>query len=63
MASYVFRIGSHVWIKQLQRIPGANGVTYRAKSANPDYDAFSVTPDMDFEVLGKVVRVWCATDY
>lgn len=60
---YFFRIGAEGFIKQLQKIPTANGVIYRAKSANPDYDPFDITPDMDFEVLGKVIRVWCGTDF
>lgn len=60
---YFFRIGTEGFIKQLQKIPTANGVIYRAKSANPDYDPFDITPDMDFEVLGKVIRIWCGTDF
>lgn len=60
---YFFRIGAEGFIKQLQKIPTANGVIYRAKSANPDYDPFDITRDMDFEVLGKVIRVWCGTDF
>lgn len=60
---YFFRIGTEGFIKQLQKIPTANGVIYRAKSANPDYDPFDITRDMDFEVLGKVIRVWCGTDF
>lgn len=60
---YFFRVGDEGFIKQLQKIPTSNGVMYRAKSANPDYDAFEITSDMDFEVLGKVLRVWCGTDF
>lgn len=60
---YFFRIGDEGFIKQLQKIPTAKGVVYRAKSANPDYDPFEITADMDFEVLGKVIRVWCGTDF
>jgi len=25
---------------------------------NPDYDAFEITPKMDFAVFGKVLTVW-----
>lgn len=60
---YFFRIGAEGFIKQLQKIPTASGVIYRAKSANADYDPFDITFDMDFEVLGKVIRVWCGTDF
>lgn len=60
---YFFRIGNEGFIKQLQKIPTTKGVVYRAKSANPDYDPFEISSDMDFEVLGKVLRVWCGTDF
>lgn len=55
---YFFRIGNHGFIKQLQRIPTAAGIVLRAKSYNPDYDPFDITPDMDFHVLGKVLTIW-----
>lgn len=60
---YFFRVGNEGFVKQLQKIPTASGLKYIAKSKNPDYDNFEITPDMDFEVLGKVVRVWCGTDF
>ena len=60
---YFFRVGAEGFIKQLQKIPTASGIKYVAKSKNPDYDNFDITPDMDFEVLGRVVRVWCGTDF
>jgi phage repressor protein C with HTH and peptisase S24 domain len=55
---YFFRIGDHGWIKQLQRIPTANGVVIRAKSLNPSYDPFEITEGMDFHVLGKILMTW-----
>lgn len=61
---YFFRIGDEGYIKQLQKLPKpGGGVIYRAKSANPAYDTFDVDETYDFEVLGKVVRVWCGTDF
>lgn len=60
---YFFRVGDEGFIKQLQKIPTADGLKYVAKSKNPDYDPFEITQDMDFEVLGKVMRVWCGTDF
>jgi phage repressor protein C with HTH and peptisase S24 domain len=60
---YFFRVGEEGFIKQLQKIPTAAGLKYVAKSKNTDFDPFEITPDMDFEVLGKVVRVWCGTDF
>jgi len=31
---------------------------YRAKSKNPDFDAFEIDETMDFQVLVKVLTVW-----
>lgn len=55
---YFFRVGNHGFIKQLQRIPTEGGLVLRAKSFNPDYDPFEITPKMDFAVFGKVLTVW-----
>lgn len=55
---FFFRIGDHGYIKQLQRIPVGRETVIRAKSLNPTYDPFNITPDMDFEVFGKVLTVW-----
>jgi len=60
---YFFRVGENGYIKQLQMIPTETGVKYIAKSKNPDFDPFDITETMDFEILGKVVRVWCGTDF
>lgn len=60
---YFFRVGKEGFIKQLQKIPVVGGIKYVAKSKNKDFDPFDITEDMDFEVLGKVVRVWCGTDF
>lgn len=62
-AVYFFRAGDHGFIKMLQRIPTADGLVIRAKSKNPDYDPFDITPAMlaqdgYFEVFGKVLTVW-----
>lgn len=55
---YFFRIGTAGFVKQLQRIPQGRGIILRAKSYNPLYDPFDITPDMDFQVFGKVLTVW-----
>lgn len=60
---YFFRVGREGFIKQLQKIPTSTGTKYIAKSKNPDFDPFDITPDMDFEVIGRVVRIWCGTDF
>ncbi|MGE4243678.1 S24 family peptidase [Ramlibacter sp.] len=62
-AVYFFRVGEHGFIKTLQRIPTSDGMAIRAKSKNPDYDPFDITPAMQaqdgyFEVFGKVLTVW-----
>lgn len=55
---YFFRIGENGYIKQLQRIPTAQGLVIRAKSLNPNYDPFDITEGMDFHVLGKILLTW-----
>lgn len=60
---FFFRIGNDGFIKRLQRIPGEDGMTLWAISQNKDYKDFPITERMDFEVLGKVIRVWCGTDF
>lgn len=56
---YFFRIGNEGFIKRLQRIPG-DGI--RAISKNSDYETWTITADMDFEILGRVVKVWRSED-
>jgi hypothetical protein len=60
---YFFRVNDEGFVKQLQKIPTASGMKYVAKSKNPDFDTFEILPEMDFEVIGRVVRVWCGTDF
>lgn len=59
-AVYFFRVDGEGFIKTLQRIPG---VGLRAISANKDYETWTITPDMDFEVLARVIKVWESTDF
>lgn len=56
---YFFRIGNEGFIKRLQRIPG---VGLMAISDNKLYEKWVITPNMDFEVFAKVVKVWCGSD-
>jgi hypothetical protein len=54
-AIYFFRVGEEGFVKRLQRIPG-EGI--RVLSENKQYDSWSITRDMDFEVFGRVVKAW-----
>jgi phage repressor protein C with HTH and peptisase S24 domain len=60
---YFFRLGEEGFIKRLQRMPTENGMIIRALSQNEDYQPFDITPKMDFQVLARVIRVWCGTDF
>jgi phage repressor protein C with HTH and peptisase S24 domain len=60
---YFFRIGEEGFIKRLQRVPTENGMIIRALSQNEDYQAFDITSGMDFQVLARVIRIWCGTDF
>lgn len=57
---YFFRVGEEGFIKRLQRIPGLG---IRVLSQNPEYEAWTITPDMDFAVMGKVLRAWLGKNY
>ncbi|WP_186111297.1 S24 family peptidase [Burkholderia gladioli] len=62
-AVYFFRVGSEGFIKRLQRIPTENGLVLRAKSENTVYDTWDITPKMDFEVFGQILKVWRSEDF
>jgi phage repressor protein C with HTH and peptisase S24 domain len=57
-APYFFRVGNEGFIKLLQRVPG---VGLRAISKNPEYETWTITHDMDFEILGLVIKSWSGT--
>lgn len=59
-AIYFFRVGDEGFIKRLQRIPG-NGLV--AISENSSYRDWTITPQMDFEVFGRVIKVWRGDDF
>lgn len=52
---YFFRVGNEGYVKRLQRIPNVGIVVI---SKNTEYKEWTITPDMDFEVLAKVLKVW-----
>jgi phage repressor protein C with HTH and peptisase S24 domain len=57
---YFFRVGDEGFIKTLQRIPGQGILVI---SENPKYQSWTITKDMDFQVLAKVITVWKSTKY
>lgn len=57
---YFFRVGDEGFVKRLQRIPGEGIV---AISENKAYREWTVKPDMDFQVFGRVIKAWCGEDY
>lgn len=58
---YFFRVGNEGFIKRLQRIPGEG---LRVLSANRDnYESWTIKPDMDFQVLGRVLKIWRSEDF
>lgn len=60
---YFFRIGNDGYVKRLQRIPTEAGLVLRARSENPAYESFDITEAMDFEVLGRVLKVWRGQEF
>jgi transcriptional regulator with XRE-family HTH domain len=59
-AVYFFRVGDEGFIKRLQRIPGEGLV---AISENKAYRDWTIKPDMDFEVFGRVLKAWKGEDF
>lgn len=59
-AVYFFRVGDEGFIKRLQRIPG-QGLT--AISENAAYRDWVIDQTMDFEVFGRVLKVWRSEDF
>jgi transcriptional regulator with XRE-family HTH domain len=57
---YFFRVGDEGFVKRLQRIPGEGLL---AISENKAYREWTVKPDMDFQVFGRVIKAWCGEDY
>lgn len=63
-AVYFFRIDNQGYVKRLQRIPTEHGLVICAVSENKAaYKSFDITEGMDFEVLGRVLKVWCSRDF
>jgi hypothetical protein len=59
-AIYFFRVGEEGFIKRLQRIPGKGLI---ALSENKSYQDWIVDPGMDFEVFGRVLKIWKGEDF
>ena len=59
-AIYFFRVSEEGFIKRLQRIPGEGLL---AISENKAYRDWTIKPDMDFEVFGRVVKVWKGEEF
>lgn len=59
-AVYFFRVGHEGFIKRLQRIPGEGLV---AISENKAYRDWTIKPEMDFEVFGRVLKAWKGEEF
>ena len=57
-AVYFFRIGEEGFIKQVQRLYKGTELVLRAKSYNQMFDPFDIPQTPDFEVFGRVLKVW-----
>ena len=59
-AIYFFRVGEEGFIKRLQRIPGLG---LMALSENKSYRDWTITEDMDFQLFGRVLKIWKGEDF
>lgn len=62
-AVYFFRIGEEGFIKQVQRLYQGASLLLRAKSYNTMYDPFDIPQNGDFEVFGRVVKIWRGEEF
>lgn len=54
-ALYVFQVGDHRYIKRLQRVPGKGLAVI---SSNPEYKTWYITPEMDVQIIGHVIKAY-----
>lgn len=59
-AIYFFRVGDEGFVKRLQRVPGQGLVVL---SENKSYRDWVIEPTMDFEVFGRVLKIWRGEDF
>lgn len=59
---YFFRVGNHGFIKRLQTIPH-QGIRVISDNKEKGYETWTITPDMDLQVFGKVVRLWRGDEF
>lgn len=59
-AVYFFRVEGEGFIKRLQRVPGMG---LMALSENPAYREWVIDGSMDFQVFGRVLKVWRSEDF
>ncbi len=57
---YFFRVADEGFIKRLQRVPGEGLV---AISENKGYRDWTIREGMDFQVFGRVIKVWRGEDF
>jgi phage repressor protein C with HTH and peptisase S24 domain len=57
---YFFSVDNEGFIKRLQRVPG-EGI--RVISQNKEYPMWVIKKDMNFRVLGKVLKVWESNNF
>lgn len=58
-AVYFFRVGDEGYVKRLQKV-GSGGL--RVLSENPAYPEWYISKDDEFEVFGRVLKVWEGKD-
>lgn len=58
-ATYFFRVGNEGFIKRIQRVPGVGRVVI---SENKAFEKWVLRDDMDYEIFGRVLKVWRGDD-
>jgi len=58
-ATYFFRVENEGFIKRIQRVPGVGKVVI---SENKSFKEWVLKDDMDYEIFGRVLKVWRGDD-
>lgn len=57
---YFFRVAEEGYIKRLQRLPG---IGIKVISENKAYEDWTITQEMDFAILGRVIKAWNSQEF
>ncbi|MBL1456923.1 MAG: helix-turn-helix transcriptional regulator [Methylophaga sp.] len=55
---YVWMADNRTFISMLQSMPDSNGDRIRVSYSNPDYPAWFMPKDLNYQIIGMVKKAW-----